>query len=309
MKSKGSRKLLNYRGRRNLMGYFFCAPFILGFVLLFATAFAKSFGFSFNEVITDMNGYSLEYKGLEYYHYALFVDPEFVRAIVGSISGLAKDLIIILIYSLFIAVLLNNPMPGKTLFRAIFFLPVITTIGVIATLELRDSMTQAAMDTTSQSVSMLTGAEDLDLFSYIESLLSAIKISPSMTNVIFEAVNGIYHIITHSGIQIIIFFAGLQSISPSIYEAAMVEGCGRWEQFWKITLPLVSPLIMVNVVWTVVDYFINPTNEVMQKISSRFGSGEYSLSSAMSFINFAVMGVFVAVLLFVVNKFIFYENK
>ena len=309
MQNRRKRKRLSYERRYNLMGYVFCSPFLVGLVLVFLNTMVRSFAFSLNDVVTGTNGYTLVPKGFEYYNYALFVDPEFVRNLVNSTGGLLKDLLIILIYSLFIAVLLNTPIKGKTVFRAIFFLPVITATGIIGSMELSDAITQSAMNVTSHNLSSLSSDETLNLFVFLQNILSAVNINSTLTQTVLDAVNNIYIIVTRSGVQIIIFFAGLQAISPSIYEAAYVEGCGPWERFWKITLPMVSPLMLVNTVWTVVDYFLNPANAVMLSITGRFNSGQYGLSAAMSFINFIVVGVMVALLLFIINRFVFYENR
>lgn len=294
--------------RKGLMGYFFCAPFIFGLVFIFLNALFLSFQFSINKVETGVDGYNLVYKGLEYYKFALFKDPNYIRDIFYSVLGLFKDLTVILIYALFVAVLLNQKIKGRTFIRAIFFLPVIIATGIISQIEVSDMITQQMMSNGKVDFSSISGQADLNLFDYLEGIIRSVNLSPRFTDFIFGAVTNVYSIVTHSGVQIIIFLAGLQSISPSIYEAAYVEGCSEWEKFWKITLPMVSPLILVSTVWTIVDFFLNPTNAVMADITTRFKASEYSLAAAMSFINFLVMAVIVTIILAVINKFVFYEK-
>lgn len=302
------RHFLSYETRKSLPGYLFCAPFIIGFLFIFANTFIFSFKLSFNEVVPEQNGYSLLFKGLEYYNFALFEDAEFIPNLVASVGELLKDLIIIMIYSLFVAVLLNQNLRGKGIIRMIFFLPVITSTGVIAALEASDLLTNAVLlGETSTSVNL--SGEQLQLMDFIKNIVQASNIGSQYTTILFEAVNDIYDIVTHSGVQIVIFLAGLQSISPSIHEAAIVEGCTAWEKFWKIILPLVSPLILVNTVWTIVDFFLSPSNKVMDTILKYFNAAQYGLSAAMSFINFLVMAAVVFLLLFLVNHVVFYENS
>lgn len=309
MKTNGNRMRMSLQRRKGLMGYFFCAPFILGLIFIFLNTLFLSFQFSINKVETNNTGYTLVSQGLEYYRYALFEDPNFIREVLSSIMGLFSDMVIILIYSLFVAVILNQKVKGRTFIRAVFFLPVIIATGIISQIEASDIAMQQMMSGPRVDVTSISNSFDLNMFDYLESIILSVNISPALTDFVFSAVNGVYNIVAHSGVQIIIFLSGLQSISPSIYEAAYVEGCSGWEKFWKITLPMISPLILVNTIWTIVDFFLDPTNAVMADIGARFKAGEYGLAAAMSFINFLIMGVIIAVILAVINKFVFYENK
>jgi ABC-type sugar transport system permease subunit len=309
LKNKNKFAHMSLEKRRGLMGYFFCFPFILGLIFIFINALLLSFQFSINNVVTGISGYHLAFKGLTYYKFALFEDPNFIRNVIESVLGLFKDLSVILIYSLFIAIIINQKIKGRTFIRAIFFLPVIIATGIISQIESSDMITQMMMNGPSVDVTSISNKLDLNLFDYLKNIILSVNISPAFTLFISDAVKNVYDIVTHSGVQIIIFLAGLQSISPAIYEAAYVEGCSGWEKFWKITLPLASPLILVNTVWTIVDFFLSPTNAVMTDITNKFKGSEYSLAAAMSFINFIVMGVIIAIILAIIDKFVFYENK
>jgi ABC-type sugar transport system permease subunit len=300
---------LSLERKRGLFGYLFTLPFIIGLIFLYFSSLISSIIFSFNKVNIGTKGYSLSFVGIDNYFKALFVDPTFVRTELNTMAALFSQIVIVVIYALFISTILSQKMKGRGLIRAIFFLPVILSTGIIGQIEGQDLFAATSTLMNNAQTGILTDNTFLQSID-IKQIVSAIRISPQFITFIFSAVDGIYQIVKHSGVQMIIFLAGLQSINPSIYEAAYVEGCSGWEGFWKITLPMISPLIPVCTVWTIVEYFLNPANAVMQKIfGTAFNSTDYSLASAMAWINFAGMAFVVGLTLFIMSKFIFYENK
>ena len=290
--------------KRNLMGYWFVLPFFIGLVLFYIPALIESFQFSVNNIIIGGETYVLEDAGWSFYHKALFEDAYFVRGIVESMGSMLLNVLIILIYSLIIATLLNRNIGGKSFYRAMLFLPVIIASGVIVT---ANNMTLS----TSNALATQAGNVAGGLFSQVDIklLLNSLNISSKLTGIVSSAVDNIYTIVTSSGVQLIIFLAGLQSISPAIYESANVEGATWWEGFWKITIPMISPLILVNMVYTIVDSFTSYNNTVMRDIFDLITNGAYSDASARSFIYLAVVGVVISIVVAVVNRFVFYENK
>lgn len=98
-----------------------------------------------------------------------------------------------------------------------------------------------------------------------------------------------------SGVQILIFLAGLQTISPSLYEAAKCDGATKWESFWKITFPMLMPMIFVNTLYSIVNSFTNPNNFMMNHIISNvFGAnGDYAYGSAMGWIYFVLIFIII----------------
>ena len=316
---EGHRRRMSLERRRGLWGYLFVLPFIIGLVLFFSNWVINSLIFSFSDVVVQTGNarYTLEPVGFAHYARALFVDPDFVRTEVETIGKLLIQIVIVIIYALFIAVVLNQKMRCRGLVRAIFFLPVILATGIMSKVEMQNTMingsTLIGQMGTDAAISGGAAAglrEDYTGMFDIVSLISSLNLNADFMNIVFGAVSGIYDIIKYSGVQMVIFLAGLQSISPSIYEAARVEGCTGWESFWKITLPMISPLTMVCTVWTIVEYFLNPANPIMEKI---FGAGmskiSYGLSSAMAWLNFLAMGLLVLIVFAVLRRFVFYETK
>ena len=107
---------------------------------------------------------------------------------------------------------------------------------------------------------------------------------------ILYAVDNTYKIVNSSGVQILIFVSALQSINPSVFEAAKVEGATKWEEFWKITFPLLTPMILVNIVYTVVDSFTNPAYKVLDYIESQaFEGNRLGYASALSWAYFLIV--------------------
>lgn len=305
-KRNGSR--LSLSEKQNLKGWIFVSPFVLGFLFIYLGIVVNSMQFSCSTVKLLKSSYTLVWVGFKNFREALFVNPDFNRLLFNSVSGLFTSLITIVIFSLFVAVILNQKMWGRAAFRAIFFIPVILATGFIEKASLNDIMTSnmsgGVIDTGGQLAGGLLSAADITVY------LQQLSFSTQMISFIVSLVKSITNIINQSGVQILIFLAGLQSISPSIYESAQIEGATGWELFWKITFPMISPMILVNSVYTVIDYFTRSTSDIMELISdTAFEQAKYGLSSAMSWIYFAVIAVFVAVVFGVLYRFTFYQQK
>lgn len=265
------------------IAYIFVAPLILGAITFFIYVLTVSLQFSFATVKTGATSYELNYVGFDNYKYAFLTDTQFVRRMITSLTELVTNTPIILIFSLFIAVLLNQNMPGRTFFRAVFFLPVIVASGIIADADANNTVLQVLSD----SSSIDTGAAGQAAFLSSEAItefFSSLNFSPALIGYVTSAVDNIINVIDKSGVQIIIFLAGLQSISPSIYEYAKTEGATGWDIFWKITVPLISPIMLVNLFYTVVDYTTGK-NSVLSYVSSlSFTHAKFGEASAMAWV-------------------------
>ena len=290
--------------RKSLCGYVFVLPFLIGLISIFAPMLFKTIQFSFSEIQMGENGYSTVSAGWKYYQQILFVDPQYVRQLLDSLSGLLTDTAVILIYALFMATLLSRDIRGRGVFRAIRFLPVIIATGII------DRADSISAQVLSGSVISSAGDTSGGMFSSfdIEALILSLQLGDGFVEFIVGIINNMYSIITRSGVQLLIFLAGLQSISPAIYESATVEGATWWESFWKITFPMITPMLIVNTVYTVVDSFTAYNNTLMSRIFETISKGAYSLGSAMSLMYFVVLAVLLAIVIAVMNRMVFYEN-
>ena len=310
---KERRKGASLQARKARSGWFFVLPFLLGFLLVYLPIIIGSLKYSFHEIdILTGGGYELVWVGLDNYVKA-FGDSGFVEALMTGLTGLIIDIPTILLFSLFIAILLNQKMIGRAAFRAIFFIPVLLTTGLIASIDAANSLGDY-MDSAGGSIddgSGTNGAAEIISATDIQSLFDNMVIGSELATYVTQIVNNIFDIVNRSGVQMLIFLAGLQGISPSIYESCQMEGASPWETFWKITLPMISPMILVNAIYTVIDSFTSESNKVMayvNEIYSRPGDGNV-LSSAMAWMYFLMVIAVVAVVVLIIGRFVFYQKK
>ncbi|NLJ75042.1 MAG: sugar ABC transporter permease [Firmicutes bacterium] len=296
-----SRFRLSKRRREALTGVFFTLPFAIGFVLFFLYPFLQSIRFSLNHLQIVSGGYVLDYVGLENYRNALLVNADFVPVFVEALGRIITDVPLVVIFSFFAANLLNQEFRGRTAARVIFFLPVILGAGIILQMEQSDYiMTQLRVASTEGGI--LSGA-------VLREFLYELRIPEATLDYVTAAVDRIPEIIRASGVQILIFLAGLQSIPRSLYEAADVEGFTAWECFWIITLPMLSPLILTNAIYTIIDSFTVMSNPLVQLVrSTAFGGGGFGLSSAMGVLYFLAISVILLAAGAIISRFVFYEE-
>ncbi len=297
------RAKLTIEQKKGFMGMLFVAPWFLGFLLLFAIPLLESLRYSLSRLELTPTGLSLDYTGGANFKNALFEHANFNRTLTQAILDMAINVPLIVIFSLFSASLLNQKFRGRTIARAIFFLPVILASGAVATIEsgdfLQDIM-RTANEAQSENFSLLKSFQ-------LERMLLESGVHESIVLYLTGAVNRIYEIVSSSGVQILIFLAGLQSISPSLYEASRIEGATGYEAFWKITFPMVSPLILTNVIYSVIDSFTN--NEMTRLIQeTAFKTFNFGLSAAMSWIYFLIISVILLIIGRMISKKVFYYD-
>jgi ABC-type sugar transport system permease subunit len=213
----------------------------------------------------------------------------------------------ILIFSLFMAVVLNQKMAGRAVFRAIFFLPVILSTGLMASIGLQNDL-GTSMESGVSDGSGGNAANEIVSVMDFKLLFENMAIGKELLDYVVTAINNIYDIVNRSGVQLLIFLAGLQSISPAIYESVKVDGATGWETFWKITFPMISPMILVNAVYTVIDSFTRTTNPAMEFIA-RLQTGDPHKATAMSWMYFLVVVIVILVVAGIASSFIFYQRR
>lgn len=298
---KKKRRGLNLNRKRAMIGYLFVLPFIIGLITFFLVPLIQSFIFSINKLEVVEGGYNLLPVGLSNYNRALRVHATYARDLVESVLYMLTNVPLIIIFSFFAANLLNQKFKGRSLARAIFFLPVILTSGVMLVIDSGDLLQ------SSLGMTQTDGQEGAFRAVELARLLLRSRLSPTFIDYIMSAVDRIYEIVSASGVQILVFLAGLQSISPSLFEASNIEGATGWENFWKITFPMVSPLILVNTVYSIIDSLTNSSNVVMGMIrDTAFASNDFGLSSAMAWLYFLAILVIVGIVVKLVSKVVFY---
>lgn len=305
-RKKNDKLSLTLEGRNAVAGYLFILPFLIGFLAFMFFPILESLRMVFSDVNIDLvkHGFSMNFTGLSNLKRVLMIDAEFNRFLVEEVARMVLIVPAIIIFSLFIALILNQEFKARGFVRAVFFLPVILSSGVMIGLETNNSLLSSMAEIIKEDNMMKTSITGV-----LERILATEGASGDFMKYIFRIVNQIYVIAMSSGIQIIIFLSALQTIPPSMFEAAKMEGATAWECFWKITFPMVSSLIMVNVVYSVIDYFIRTDNRVMEKIGiTMIQRLEFGFSTAMAWVYFlAVIVIIGAAMILISRKVYYYE--
>ena len=300
--AKQKRKM-TLAGKNAIAGYLFILPFIIGFLLFLVLPLFQSMQMSVSEVNINnaMGGFTMEYIGFANFNEAMNIDPQFKILLLDNLKTMLLDLPATLIFSFFVALLLNQTFKGRGFVRAIFFMPVILSSGVIVGLEYNNELLASMKDVIEESsnTSSITGVLQ-------DMLVTEGSQTADIFQYVFDLIDSVYDIAIRSGIQIIIFLSGLQTISTSMFEAAKIEGCTAWECFWKITLPIVSSLILVNIIYTIIDFFCRSDNQVMEYIQSTMINIQYDLSAAMAWIYFVCCMAIIGIISLIISKKVYY---
>ena len=273
------------------MGVLFISPWILGALLFLAYPMGASFYYALNNIRLTALGMMFNFTGYGNFTQILLSDPEFIPQITNYVVSTVISVPVIVVFALIIAIMLNQPIKGKGVFRLIFFLPVIIVSGpILGMLNAEGAGSITALDTQA-----ITTA--------IEGFLPSMLADP-----VSDLFENMITMLWYSGVQILIFLSGLQKIDRSMYEAAKIDGGSGWECFWKITLPTIKPMILLCLVYTVVFISNNDQNEIIVSIQNSMFSGTtekgYGYASAMAWIYSLVVVIIVGLfaLLFFAKK-------
>lgn len=302
---KKNKKGLSLRQRQMLFGYLFIAPWIIGFLIFFASNLVEAIIYSFNKITVNPNGgFSLTYVGLDNYKYAFMQHASFNRTLAESVGNSLLDVLLIIPFSLLMAIFLNKRFKGRGLVRAIFFLPVIMASPAITSAIA--STLQAVMGGVASSTGDFQQTTGFNVASMVYTFAD-LGVPEVLIDYLVGAVERVYDIVRASGVQILIFLAALQSISPALYEVAKIEGATTYESFWKVTFPMVSPLILTNVVYTIVDLYSQ--TEVVELASTvAFTEQNFGLSSTISLVSSGCICLALAIICALISKKVFYQS-
>jgi ABC-type sugar transport system permease subunit len=252
---------------------------------------------AFSEVTFYQAREVMTHTGLDNFQHIFFRDPEYLQLLTGYFAVMLPQLLIVLIFSMFIALILQQKFRGRTLARAIFFLPVIVSSGIVMNILGNDLTNQAAQESTAIFI--------MNNRVLMEIMIDA-GVGAAMIEQVLAVVSSIFDLAWRSGVQILLFLAALIAIPKSFYEASTIEGASGWSTFWKITFPMISPFILVSLVYTIVDSFTDYDNELINYIYQNIRDLFYGTASAMSWVYtiavFAVLGVIIGL----VSRRVFY---
>ena len=299
-KTKKKRKHGGLLRRQQRNGWLFVLPWIVGFVIFFLKPLVQSLWFSFNDVTMGNSGMETAFVGLGNYKYLLIQDSSFLTNLWTVTLSMLQQVAICTVLSLFIAVVLVQKFRGRTLYRAIFFLPIIMTSGVVY------SMVGSVVGSAG-----LSGSGNAYMYSSVSltTLMLQGGIGKSVVDFLTRAIDSIFAMTTNCGVPILLYISGLQKIPESAYEAARIEGAGSWDIFWKITIPKIMPIIFLNIVYIIVDastaYGSSSGGNVMMAAIQTMGFGKpmkCGMSSAMAWMYFLVVALFLALAYLLIGK-------
>lgn len=300
---KTKRSRIPYEKKKSMYGYGFISIWLVGTIYFFIMPLIKSLVYSFHTTAVEPGGLQLTWVGLDNYTYGLYGgDPRFLEYLSNSLVMMLQKTPMILMFSLFVAVLLNQKFHGRTFARAVFFLPVIIATGPVISVINGDMGNQGVQTATQFSTLFET-----DLVGSLMEFVGIYNINPTFTETIQDIMSNIFNLVWNSGIQILIFLAALQNIPVAAKEAAQMEGATAWEYFWKITIPYVSPMILANLVYTVIDSFVDPQNELMVYVRTQASDWKHGYSAALAWIFFIIIAVCLGIVVGIVSKFVYYE--
>lgn len=291
------KRRVSYEAKRAKSGYMFISLWLTGFVLLFLVPFVTAIVYSFNYIEIDVGRLIYNPVGFGNYKSLFTGDTSFLPTLWSTITSMIKVPFIIML-SLFIALLLNQDFKGKTMARAIFFLPVIIMSGPV--------MKVLGTDTFFEAVLGSKDASTLVEFASAQDLLKTIGLDNIISSYIVDMTSQLFTLVWSSGIQILIFISGLQAIPSSHFEVAEVEGATAWEKFWKITFPSVAPMMLVNVIYTMVDLLLGDKSAMYSLIQAHISGVEYSYAAAVSLVCFVVWALMILLVYTIINRRVHY---
>ena len=258
--------------------------------------------------VLSTGGYNLEFVGLKNYYEAFFSHASFKQTLTTSIGNMLIDVPLIIFFSLFVAMMLNRKMKCRGLVRAIFFLPVLLGAEAVSNaLSLAAQMMAGGLSGTSADMAAASASSGTMNMDYLIDLFAQLALPDVVLDYIVGAVSRISDIIQASGVQIVLFIAGLQSIPSSLYEVAKIEGATGYETFWKVTFPMVMPHIITCTIYTIVDAF-SKSEVVKLAYSTAFTESRYGLSSAFSVVSTLITCALLGAVVYFIGKRTFYYN-
>ncbi len=292
---------LSYEKRRRWIGFTFLIPWLIGSITFFLRPAIQTLWYSFCS--QDNMGEQVQFtlSGFQNYADVFTLDRYFLPSLTESLTSTLYEVPIILLFSIVIAVLLNKKFLGSSMFQTVFFVPVIVASGVVVSIIRGDGLSSDLMSNGRSG--MMFEAVSLN------TLMLESGVSESVVNAIMYVVNNIFELSWKSGVQILVFIAGLKTVPDSLYEVARIEGANSWEVFWKITFKMISPMIIINVVYTIVDTFSDYQNPVMVYISKRAQMMQIGYSSAIAWLYFSIIFVVAGLVLVILSRPTFDYSK
>ena len=305
MRKNKHRGIENLKSRYGLM---FIAPWFLGFVLFFAIPVFQSVWFSLSDVTLSNNGLVTKFVGLSHYRYALLQSGAYTATLGTAVTSLLYQLPIIVLISMVLSLILNQKFRGRTFFRALFFLPVIIATGIVMDFAVRVADQRIGIPRTDENARRAVQRRVAPIAAEFDGVVSDVAafldLPSGISDYAEKAISNIFDLIWSSGIQTVLFIAGLQSVPSSLYEASRVEGATKWEEFWFITFPSLSQVTLLVIIYTMVEQFTSSRNPMINAMYTLMKGGNYDETSAVLWFYFALVGIIMGILIWAYNRFL-----
>ncbi len=294
-------KKMGYESKKKWVGFSFVLPWLIGCLLFFVSPLAQTFVYAFQSLQASPTGFVPRNVGWDNFNNLFFQDASFLPALTNSLAELIQ-VPLILVYSLFFAILIKDKFPGRTFMRAVAFMPVIIGSGVLMQILKEDVFSSGVRGGSSNTYLFSTGG--------LTDMLISMGLGQGIINFVNDIISRVFDLTWRSGVQIMLFLAGLHGIPDYLYEASSLEGAGSFAQFWKVTLPMLTPMILLNTIYSVVDMMNDYGNSIIQTIySTMFDLVKFGYASAMSVVYFLVIMIVLAIVFGVLSRFVIYQDS
>ena len=297
-KTKKPQKQLSLKAQHAKWAWVFLAPWLLGILVFFVWPMAQSVIYSFSRLTVTSSGFQLDWVGLENYSYLLTRDTFFPQNLTQALGEVIPSVLMITAFSLFIAVILKEKFIGRSAARTVFFFPVMIASGVIITILKEQVM--MSVSTSDNTASYLFQAPDL------VNTFASFGLPEFVLTSITDIVNGFFDLTWKSGVQMLLLLSAINNIPQSFYEAAVLDGAGAWVKFWKITFPAITPSLLVVIIYTIIDSFLDYDNLVMEMIRDYYQNNNYTYSATIGVIYFVCILALVGIVSLVMRKLVVY---
>ncbi len=290
------KRRLSLTQRQSWVGRCFVLPFYLGFLFFYLGPIFQSVRFAFSDVEILNGALAVHFNSFKNFDTIFNVDPNYKTQLIATVTKLLWQVPVIIIASLFIALILKSKFHGRTVVRGVFFLPVVLAGGIVMSIIQNDTVSMQVMNGSMVSSGTMVDSNGL------KDLLVNMGLGSEITGFINTIYSNLFNLLWKAGVQMIIFLSGLQSIPGSLYEASSIEGATAWEDFWKITIPMIGPIIMLNIFYTIIESFMDSSNAVMQKVVAEFGNVNLGLASAMAWVYFLIAAAILGIVAFAFRR-------
>lgn len=293
---KNKKKMRGIEHIKSSYGWLFISTWLIGVVLFFLVPVIQSFIYSFSQMTVTDSGVNTVWVGLKNYNYIINEHTDYLNWLSRSVTSFVYSLPIIVLLSMVLALLLNQKFRGRLFFRALYFMPVIIATGVV--IDMISGMSGSDMTSSSVNESVSGG-----MFS-VQDIIAVLDLPAEIAEFVQKIISDIFDLIWNSGIQTVLFLAGLQSIPATLYEASKVEGATKWEEFWFITFPMLSNVTLLVIIYTMVELFISSNNVVVSHVYNLMRAAVYDETSAMMWFYFLSIGVVMGIIVGAYKKFL-----